>query len=76
MPGCPGEDTRVPSVVLEEGPKLCQELAGQLREPVGFSMHIERFASLPCAQGPGGENPYVDTKDVFEVGDSNKLDVL
>ena len=34
----------LPSVVLEEGPKLCQELAGQLREPVGFSMRIERYA--------------------------------
>jgi hypothetical protein len=22
------------------------------------------FTSLPCAQDPGGENPYIDTKDV------------
>jgi hypothetical protein len=31
------------------------------------------FTSLPCAQDPGGENPYIDTKDVLKlliVGDS------
>ena len=31
------------------------------------------FASLPCAQDTGGENPYIDTKDVLKlliVGDS------
>jgi hypothetical protein len=31
------------------------------------------FTSLPCMQGLGGENPYIDTKDVLKlliVGDS------
>jgi hypothetical protein len=31
------------------------------------------FTSLPCAQDLGGENPYIDTKDVLKlliVGDS------
>jgi hypothetical protein len=31
------------------------------------------FTSLPCAQNLGGENPYIDTKDVLKlliVGDS------
>jgi hypothetical protein len=33
----------------------------------------EVFTSLPCAQGLGGENPYIDTKDVLKLltlGDS------
>ena len=32
-----------------------------------------QFTSLPCAQNPGGENPYIDTKDGLKlliVGDS------
>jgi hypothetical protein len=31
------------------------------------------FTGLPCAQDTGGENPYIDTKDVLKlliVGDS------
>jgi hypothetical protein len=35
-------------------------------------MHLP-FTSLPCAQDTGGENPYIDTKDVLKlliVGDS------
>jgi hypothetical protein len=36
-------------------------------------MTITSFMSLPCAQDTGGENPYIDTKDVLKlliVGDS------
>ena len=36
-------------------------------------MTITSFTSLPCAQDTGGENPYIDTKDVRKlliVGDS------
>ena len=29
--------------------------------------------SLPCAQDTGGENPYIDTKDVFEASDCGRL---
>jgi len=39
----------------------------------GSNGTIRRFTSLPCAQDTGGENPYIDTKDVLKlliVGDS------
>jgi hypothetical protein len=29
------------------------------------SLMPPRFTSLPCAQDAGGENPYIDTKDVL-----------
>jgi hypothetical protein len=31
------------------------------------------FTSLPCAQGMGGEDPYIDTKDVLEASDYGRL---
>jgi hypothetical protein len=44
---------------------------------LGFIFHpkdqFQPFTSLPCAQGLGGENPDIDTKDVLKlltVGDS------
>src|SRR3954454_24930873 len=32
-----------------------------------------RFTSLPCAQDTGGENPCIDTKEVFEASDCGRL---
>jgi hypothetical protein len=40
---------------------------------IAKSTHLYSFTSLPCAQDPGGENPYIDTKDGLKlliVGDS------
>src|ERR1700755_2083151 len=31
------------------------------------------FTSLPCAQDPGGENPYIDTRDVLGASDCGRL---
>jgi hypothetical protein len=38
-----------------------------------LGLALRPFTSLPYAQDPGGENPYIDTKDVLKlliVGDS------
>ena len=59
-------------ILSYHGPKL--GLSSKTFNPIKWwHEHQISFASLPCAQGPGGENLYVDTKDILKlliVGDS------
>jgi hypothetical protein len=39
----------------------------QRSQRTAFVIPNTLFTSLPCAQDPGGENPYIDTKDGLKL---------